>query len=221
MAAKQGDAESQMAVGASYSTGQNGVGRNLKEAVRWLRKSADQGFGPAQMMLGIHYSRGLGVEEDLGRAKYWLQRGSEAGVLGSAEALAKLEKKIAAIVAAKRKQSAKESNTTKEDSRKNQSRFLLTFDEKLVAKLKSSGKLQSRVSEKDQKNLGIIELAHIESRNKTPINLEVVVDESDTVVKITLDERLLKLIKSRPIRIKNIHQKVSQILLVYTDSDDR
>ena len=86
MAADQGDAESQMAVGASYSTGQSGVARDLKEAVRWLRKSADQDFGPAQMMLGVHYWKGLGLEEDLTAAKQWLERAIRAGEV-EAEAL--------------------------------------------------------------------------------------------------------------------------------------
>ena len=91
MAAEQGDAESQMAVGASYSTGDRGVDRDLSEAVKWLRKSAEQGLGPAQVMLGFHYSRGLGVDEDLHEAKRWLERAKSAGESEAEQLLAGLE----------------------------------------------------------------------------------------------------------------------------------
>ena len=95
MAADQGDAESQMAVGASYSTGQRGVARDLKEAVRWLRKSADQDFGPAQMMLGVHYRQGLGLEEDLTAAKQWLERAIRAGEMEAETLLSDLKAETA------------------------------------------------------------------------------------------------------------------------------
>ena len=94
MAAEQGDAESQAAVGVSYSTGQRGVSRDVEEAVRWLRESASQDFGHAQMMLGLHYSRGLGIEEDLHEAKRWAERAKSNGVDEADAFLADLEKQL-------------------------------------------------------------------------------------------------------------------------------
>ena len=41
-----------------------GVQRNYAEAVKWLRKAADQGISPAQSALGIMYFKGLGVRQD-------------------------------------------------------------------------------------------------------------------------------------------------------------
>ena len=91
MAAEQGDAEAQMAVGASYSTGHRGVKRDLAEAVQWLKKSASQDFGPSQMALGVHYYRGLGVEQDLDEARDLFRRAESSGVPGAAGLLAELE----------------------------------------------------------------------------------------------------------------------------------
>ena len=90
MAAKQGDAESQMTVGASYLTGQHGVRRDLEEAVLWLRKSAEKDFGPAQMMLGVYYSDGLVVKADPDRAKQWLERAVASGEVEAEQLLTDL-----------------------------------------------------------------------------------------------------------------------------------
>lgn len=49
-AARQGDAEAQYNLGVCYRKGY-GVEKDLTEAVKWLRKAADQGFAEAQDML--------------------------------------------------------------------------------------------------------------------------------------------------------------------------
>ena len=51
MAAKQGDAESEMAVGASYATGDRGVGEDLSEAARWLKRARSSGLSEAGQLL--------------------------------------------------------------------------------------------------------------------------------------------------------------------------
>jgi TPR repeat protein len=49
--AERGDAKSQWALGAMYYYGR-GVPRDYGEAVRWYRKSAEQGYPQAQYDLG-------------------------------------------------------------------------------------------------------------------------------------------------------------------------
>ena len=45
--------------------------KDLKEAVKWYRKAADQGLAVAQDSLGIRYHHGEGVPEDEVTAYAW------------------------------------------------------------------------------------------------------------------------------------------------------
>ena len=45
--------------------------RHDVEAAFWFRKSAEQGWGPSQFMLGARYANGEGVPQDDVRAVYW------------------------------------------------------------------------------------------------------------------------------------------------------
>ena len=66
-AAEQGDAVSQYILGSGYNKS-----KNYTEAVKWLRKAAEQGYGGAQESLGFSYEAGTGVTRDNIEAYKWL-----------------------------------------------------------------------------------------------------------------------------------------------------
>lgn len=43
------------------------------EAAEWLRKSAEQGYSPAQFSLGLAYNRGEGVRQDYDESIKWIK----------------------------------------------------------------------------------------------------------------------------------------------------
>ena len=53
-----------------YAVG-HGVPQDYAEAVRWLRKAADQGLAQAQHDLGVMYANGQGVLQDYVEAHAW------------------------------------------------------------------------------------------------------------------------------------------------------
>ncbi len=69
-----------------YAAGQNVMGnlytRGVRSALRvdyvqalqWYRKSADQGFAPAQLNLAFHYVKGWGVDKNQETARSWRQQ---------------------------------------------------------------------------------------------------------------------------------------------------
>src|SRR6185437_10925724 len=61
--ATAGDAEAEFALGNRYYRGL-GVPQNYDQAILWYRKSAGQGFAPAQNQLGTMYQHKWGVERD-------------------------------------------------------------------------------------------------------------------------------------------------------------
>lgn len=50
--AEQGDAEAQLNLSVCYAKG-DGVGKDMKQAIYWVRKSAEQGNADAQRILGV------------------------------------------------------------------------------------------------------------------------------------------------------------------------
>ena len=54
-------------------------GRDDAEAVRWYRRSADQGDARGQNNLGVRYRDGLGVVQDYREAVRWFRRAAEQG----------------------------------------------------------------------------------------------------------------------------------------------
>ena len=59
-----------------YATGE-GVAKDEVEAVKWIRKAADQGDAAAQFALGVMYEDGTGVAKDEVEAyKWWLLAGA-------------------------------------------------------------------------------------------------------------------------------------------------
>ena len=63
-AAKQGEARAQFALGFSYFDGKLGLEKNYPEAIKWLKKSAQQGYKDAPYFLGwAEYSHGINYHE--------------------------------------------------------------------------------------------------------------------------------------------------------------
>lgn len=52
------------------------VPKNLPRAFVWMKKSAEQGYGPAQCGLGTMYEEGVGVAGNDQQAVYWYQKGT-------------------------------------------------------------------------------------------------------------------------------------------------
>jgi len=77
--AEQGDVNSQVVVGMSYQGGVNGVTKDLTEALKWYRMSADKGYAIGQYYVGTFYESGLGVDVDKQEAKKWYQKVLDQG----------------------------------------------------------------------------------------------------------------------------------------------
>lgn len=78
--AKNGDAKSQYTVGMAYYSGYyEGVPieKNLDEALKWIRMSAEQDYAPAQGQLGRMYGLGHGVAKDFSESAKWHQKASK------------------------------------------------------------------------------------------------------------------------------------------------
>ena len=61
-----------------YCDGQ-GVVKDLKEAMRWFRKAANQGEATAQVRLGYMYANGRGVVQDRVMAYIWFSAATANG----------------------------------------------------------------------------------------------------------------------------------------------
>ena len=72
----KGDPFGQDGLGYMYAIGL-GVERDLKQAVQWYRKAADQGYSSAQFHLGLMYAHGLGVEKDEKKAIEWYRKAAK------------------------------------------------------------------------------------------------------------------------------------------------
>ena len=72
--ANAGDAKSQYILATHYYNGSNYLEQNYNEAVKWLIKSAEQGYSKAQDVLGFCYWSGKGTNQDFVKAVYWYQK---------------------------------------------------------------------------------------------------------------------------------------------------
>jgi len=77
--AEHGNANAQAELGFSYIEGR-GVIKDYIEAVKWLRKAADQNHPQAQYNLGAAYISGTGVAQDEAEAIRWLQKAADQNV---------------------------------------------------------------------------------------------------------------------------------------------
>ncbi len=77
--AESGDEEAQYQYAQKLSDKFFPSEEDLTEAVKWLTKSALQGYAPAQCNLGYHYSQGKGIEQNNEQAVYWYKKAAEQG----------------------------------------------------------------------------------------------------------------------------------------------
>ena len=78
--AEKGDAKAQFLLGDMYASGS--LGKNdlvIKEAVKWYRKSDEQGYAPAQYKLGVMYRYGAGVPKNNKQKLKWYRKSAEQG----------------------------------------------------------------------------------------------------------------------------------------------
>jgi len=73
--AQSGDREAQYWVGQVYGEGRL-VPKSYDICRDWLLRSAEQGYAPAQEMMGMSY---MGANGDYGKADMWLRRAAEQG----------------------------------------------------------------------------------------------------------------------------------------------
>ena len=66
-------------IGALYGEGR-GVQRDYAEALRWIRKAADEGEPTAMNNVGRFYRDGRGVPPDYAEAIRWFRRAAERGI---------------------------------------------------------------------------------------------------------------------------------------------
>ena len=77
-AAFAGDKFAQFILGDCYKNGER-VAKDLKKAMEWFKKSADQGHASAQNSLGLCYEKGEGVEMNLTVAVEWYSKSAKQG----------------------------------------------------------------------------------------------------------------------------------------------
>lgn len=68
---------------AVYYSGQG----NEEQTVKWMQKAAENGNADAQYLIGYFYYLGAGVEKDLVKAAYWLQKAADQGQTAAVELL--------------------------------------------------------------------------------------------------------------------------------------
>lgn len=77
--AEQDDPQAQYYVGRMYEKGQ-GVRQEASEVVTWYRRSAEDGYAPAQYRLAVGYAFGYaGLKRDQREAAKWLRKSAEGG----------------------------------------------------------------------------------------------------------------------------------------------
>lgn len=96
-----------------------------------------------------------------------------------------------------------------------QDRYSLTLNNEYLTNLKSSGSLKSEVSESARNKIGFIELRYDDSKDKTPIELDVDVVRNGSDAVIILDNELIAKIKGQPVRIPARENGFSRVLLKY------
>jgi len=76
--AQTNEAKAECLLGLYYIHGLN-VTQDYTNGLKWLSKSADQGFPPAEYALGILFKSGLGVPTNRPTADRWFQKASDQG----------------------------------------------------------------------------------------------------------------------------------------------
>jgi TPR repeat protein len=89
LAAENGDPDSQYSIGEAYYYGSESnishsgsgldIKKDIREAINWFRKSANQDNPWAQIKLGECFEKGIGVPNNLASADEWYQRAAAQG----------------------------------------------------------------------------------------------------------------------------------------------
>ncbi len=77
--AKQGDALGQAKLASLHILGKDGVGKDHKQAAKWIKKAAKQGLVEAQATLAAMYDVGLGMKGDRKKATQWYEKAAKQG----------------------------------------------------------------------------------------------------------------------------------------------
>jgi TPR repeat protein len=80
-------------IGSFWRSGIDGA-PDLREAIRWFRRSAMNGSGAAQLNLGRALRSGKGTEIDLLRAWAWLRIAADRGVADAQKELPAFESEL-------------------------------------------------------------------------------------------------------------------------------
>ena len=88
-AAEKGHPEAQFGMGIRYLNAVHG--KDVAEALDWLRKAADQGYADAQNKLAFMYEFGDDVGKDRGVAMHWYQEAAKQGHETAITALKRLK----------------------------------------------------------------------------------------------------------------------------------
>ena len=78
-------------LGIMSELGEGGMPKSKKEAAKWFRLAAEQGYSYAQYGLGGLYQYGEGVPKDLKEAAKWYKLAADQGVEDAIKALGKLK----------------------------------------------------------------------------------------------------------------------------------
>ena len=81
--AKSGQVNAQMQLGRIYTVGAKNVPVNLDEAIKWLRRAAEQNSSDAFNSLGVMFFLGLGVDLDFTKSLMLLEQAIELGHKGA------------------------------------------------------------------------------------------------------------------------------------------
>lgn len=91
-AARGGDVESMRILGKMLIEG-NGVKRDVKNGVKWIKMAAEQGDSGAMLMMGDLYRKGFGVPQDMDKAVEYYILADENGNKNAAKRIDKLSLK--------------------------------------------------------------------------------------------------------------------------------
>lgn len=80
-AAQHGDRIGEFFIGMKYMHGDSQTQQDFNAAAEWLKKSADQGYAPAQAQLGMLYQYGYGVAQDGQKAYELFMKSADQGDL--------------------------------------------------------------------------------------------------------------------------------------------
>ena len=72
--AMEGQPKSMCEFGTMYKKEGYWIVQSDEDASNWWLKSAEMGYAPCQFNIGAAYLVGSGIEKDLSKAKYWLQK---------------------------------------------------------------------------------------------------------------------------------------------------